>query len=77
MRDKVYLKVFLAKGEVKFGSTWKSKSRYISPFDIITKVDDLAYELTLPPNLDETYNVFRVSMLKKYRGMKVTFLLTI
>lgn len=66
MRDKFYLKVSPAKGKVRFWSTWKLKSRYIGPFDIIIEVNDLAYELTLPPSLDGIHNVFCVSMLKKY-----------
>lgn len=66
MTDKINLKVSPTKGEVRFGSTGKLKSRYRGPFDIIEKVCHLAYEVALPPILDGMYIVFHVSMLKKY-----------
>lgn len=64
--DKVYLKVSPTKGEVKFWSTRKLKSRYIWPFDIIGRVGDVIDELALPPNLEWVHNVFHVSVLKTY-----------
>lgn len=60
--DKVYLKVSQIKRALRFGSTWKLKTRYIGLFDIIVKVGDLA----LLPNSDGLHNVFHVSMPKKY-----------
>lgn len=64
--NKINLKVFPTKGEVRFRSTGKLKSRYRGPFDIFEKVRRLAYEVALPPILDGMYIVFHVFMLKKY-----------
>jgi len=40
--------------------------RYISLFDIIEKVGEVAYRLALPPRLSGIHDVFHVSMVKKY-----------
>ena len=40
--------------------------RYIGPFDVLKRVDIVAYQLALPPSLSSVQDVFHVSMLRKY-----------
>ena len=54
------------KGVVRFGKRGKLSPRYIGPFEILSRVGNSAYQLTLPLALLAVHNVFHVSMLKKY-----------
>ena len=38
----------------------------MGPFEILERVGDLAYRLALPPEFASVYDVFHVSMLRKY-----------
>ena len=42
--------------------------RFIGPYEAIEKVGPVAYRLALPPELENIHNVFRVSMLRRYRS---------
>ena len=64
--DWVFLKLSPWKGVVRFGKRGKLSPRYIGPYEIIERVDPLAYWLVLPPELSRIHNVFHVSMLRKY-----------
>ena len=64
--DFVWLKISPMKGVVRFGRRGKLSPRYIGPFEILSRVGDCAYQLTLPPALSAVHNVFHVSMLRKY-----------
>jgi hypothetical protein len=64
--DQVLLKVSPTKGVVRFGTTGKLSPRYIGPFAITARVGSLAYRLQLPDSMSGVYNVFHVSMLRKY-----------
>jgi ribosomal protein L21E len=64
--DLVFLKVSPWKGLMRFGKKGKLSPRYIGPFEILKRVRAVAYELALPPNLQQVHNVFHVSMLRKY-----------
>ena len=64
--DKVFLKVSLVRGTLRFGQKDKLARRYIGPYEILSKIGDVAYTLALPPELSEVHNVFHVSMLKRY-----------
>ena len=64
--DKVFLKVSHWKGILIFGRKGKLASRYIGPYEILERVGNVAYRLTLSPELERIHNVFHVSMLKKY-----------
>ena len=64
--DKVFLKVSPTRGTLRFGQRGKLSRRYIGPYDIVSKIGDVAYRLALPPELSGVHNVFHVSMLKKY-----------
>ena len=45
----------------------KLAPRYVGPFEIVRKNDEVAYYLNLPLQLGHVHNVFHVSMLKKYK----------
>ncbi|WVZ52174.1 hypothetical protein U9M48_003258 [Paspalum notatum var. saurae] len=63
--DYVYLKVSLMRGIRRFNMKWKLAPRYIGPFKILEKNDEVAYRLELPPSLSGVHNVFYVSQLKE------------
>ena len=60
------LKVSPWKRVMRFGKKGKLSPRFIGPFEILRRIGPLAYELALPPNLQQVHNVFHVSMLRKY-----------
>jgi hypothetical protein len=64
--DQVLRKVSPTKGIVCFGAFGKLSLRYIEPLVIIAWVGSLAYRLQLPDSMKGVYNVFHVSMLRKY-----------
>ena len=64
--EAVLLKVSPRKGLMRFGKKGKLAPRYIGPFEILSQVGKVAYELALPPQYRHVYNVFHVSFLKKY-----------
>ena len=64
--DHVFLKVMPKRGVVRFGKLGKLSSRFIRPFEILKRVDTVAYRLELPPSLLGVHEVFHVSMLRKY-----------
>nr|GEX99602.1 putative reverse transcriptase domain-containing protein [Tanacetum cinerariifolium] len=63
--DKVMLKVSPLKGVVRFGKRGKLNPRYIGPFQVLSKVGDVAYSLKLPQQLSRVHNTFHMSNLKK------------
>ena len=38
----------------------------MGPFELLERVDTLAYKVALPPSLSKIHNVFHVSTLRKY-----------
>lgn len=64
--DKVFLKVAPMKGVMRFGKKDKLSTRYIGPYEILDKIEDVAYRLALSPTLAKVHNVFHVSILRKY-----------
>ena len=60
------LKVSPWKGLTRFGKKGKLSPRFVGPFEVLKPVGKVAYELALPPHMHHIYNVFHVSMLKKY-----------
>ena len=41
-------------------------SRFVGPFEILERVDTVAYRLALPPSMSSVHEVFHVFMLRKY-----------
>ncbi|XP_060202543.1 uncharacterized protein LOC132630967 [Lycium barbarum] len=64
--DKVFLKVSPSKKIMRFGQKGKLSPRFIRPYEVLERVGPVAYKLALPPELDKIYNVFHVSMLRRY-----------
>ena len=62
----MFLKVSPMKGVMRFGKKGKLALRYIGPFEIRSRVGEVAYRLVLPPELSRIHPVFHVSMLRKY-----------
>jgi hypothetical protein len=63
--DFVYLKVSPMRGTRRFKVKGKLAPRYASPFKIISRKGEVAYQLELPPQLSDVHDVFHVSQLKK------------
>ena len=66
VRDHVFLKVMPKRGVVMFGKRGKLSSRFIGPFEILERVDTVAYRLALPSRMSGVHEVFHVSMLRRY-----------
>ncbi|XP_020081159.1 uncharacterized protein LOC109704786, partial [Ananas comosus] len=64
--DRVFLKVSPMKGVRRFGVRGKLSPRYIGPYEILERIETLAYRLALPLKLVSVYNVFHVSNICKY-----------
>ena len=64
--DHVWLRVSPMKGVMRFGKKGKLSPRFIGPFEILSRVGEVAYKLALPPSLSAVHPVFHVSMLWKY-----------
>nr|GEW30100.1 putative reverse transcriptase domain-containing protein [Tanacetum cinerariifolium] len=65
LMNRVMLKVSPWKGVVRFGKRGKLNPKYIGPFKVLSKVEDVAYRLKLPQQLSRVLNTFHVSNLKK------------
>lgn len=63
--EHVFLKVKARKSSLKLRSCKKLAARYFGPFEILNKIELVAYELMLPPNI-KAHNIFHVYLLKKY-----------
>ncbi|XP_028061583.1 uncharacterized protein LOC114265041 [Camellia sinensis] len=64
--DYVFIKVTLMKGQTRFGKKGKLSPRYIGPFQILERLGHVAYQIDLPPGMEQVHNVFHVSMLRGY-----------
>ncbi len=53
---------------MRFGRKRKLNPRFIWPYEVLERVDLLAYRLALPPELEKIHNVFHVSILRRYRS---------
>ena len=56
------------KGVMKFGKKGKLCHRYIGPYSIFKKIDNVVYELGLPKELISVHPIFHNFMLKKCIG---------
>ena len=64
--DMVFLEIFQMKKVMRFDKQGKLAPRYMRPFEIHSREDDVAYRLKLPPELSWIYPVFHVFILRKY-----------
>ena len=64
--DHVFLKAIPKRRVVRFGKRGKLSPRFIGPFEILERMGTVAYRLTLSPSMSGVYEVFHVSMLRKY-----------
>ena len=62
----MFLKVAPMKRVMRFGKKGKLSPRFIGPYEIVTRIAKVAYQLRLPAEMSAMHNVFHVSMLCKY-----------
>jgi hypothetical protein len=53
------------RGTRRFRVKGKLAPRYVEPFKIIDRKEEVAYQLELPPQLSDVHDMFHVSQLKK------------
>ena len=63
--NKVFLKGSPTKGIKRFGVRFKLSPRYIGPYEIIEKLNLVAYCLDLMVKLEHVHNVFHIFQLRK------------
>ena len=66
--DKVFLKVSPWRKVLRFGKKGKLSSRFIGPYEVLERIEQKVYHLALPLELAKLYDVFHVSMLRRYRS---------
>lgn len=64
--DKVFLKVSSLEKILRFGRKGKLSPRSIGSYEIIERVESVAYCLALLTKLQKIHDVFHVSMLRRY-----------
>nr|GEZ51516.1 putative reverse transcriptase domain-containing protein [Tanacetum cinerariifolium] len=50
---------------VRFGKRGKLNPRYVGPFKVLERIEDVSYKLDLPEELSRVHNTFHVSNLEK------------
>ncbi|XP_041009358.1 uncharacterized protein LOC121253408 [Juglans microcarpa x Juglans regia] len=66
VRNKVFLRTAPMRGVMRLGKNGKLSPGYVGPFEILDRIDPVAYRVALPPALSRVHHVFHVSMLRKY-----------
>ena len=64
--DQVFMRISPWKVVLRFGKKRKLSPRYMGPYEIVERIGEVAYRLRLPPELARIFDVFHVSMLRKY-----------
>ena len=64
--DHVFLNAIPKRGVVRFGKRGKLLPRFIGPFEILERIETVAYRLALPPSMLGVQEVFHVSILRRY-----------
>ena len=65
MGEHVFIKVRPKNSSLKLGSCANLAPKYCGPFEILSRMGQVAYQLALPPDL-KVHNFFHISVLKKY-----------
>ena len=65
MGEHVLIKVSPKNSSLKLGSCAQLAPRYCGPFEILSRMGQVAFQLALLLNL-KVHNVFHISVLKKY-----------
>ncbi|GKE62536.1 putative reverse transcriptase domain-containing protein, partial [Tanacetum coccineum] len=63
--DRVLLMVSPWKGVIHFGTKGKLAPRYVGPFEILKRIEPVAYRLRLPEEVSCVHDTFYVSNFKK------------
>ena len=66
--DKVFMKVSSWRKILRFGKRGKLSPIFIRLYEILDRITLMAYQLALPLELAKLYDVFHVSILRKYRS---------
>ena len=64
--DQVFMRISPRKGVLRFRKKGKLSPRYMGPYEIMERIGEIVYQLRLPPELARIYDVFHVSMFRKY-----------
>ena len=64
--NRVFLKISPMRGVMRFGKKGKLNPRFIGPFEISQRVGRLAYRVALHLDLVRTFDIFHISILRKY-----------
>ena len=64
--DHMFLRVTPVTGVGRALKSRKLTPHFIGPYQISEKIDEVAYQITLPPSLANLHDVFHVSQLRKY-----------
>ena len=62
--EHVFITIRPKKSPLKLGSCAKLVPRYCGPFEILSRIGQVAYQLALPPNL-RVHNVFYILYFKE------------
>ena len=65
--DKVFLKASLWRKVLRFGKKGKLSLRFIGPYEVLERIEPVAYRFGLSLELAKLHDVFHVSMLWRYR----------
>ena len=64
--NKVFLKASPWRKVLRFGKKGKLSLRFIGPYEVLERIRLVEYRLAVPLELAKLYDVFHVSMLRKY-----------
>ena len=70
----VYLKISTMKWVMRSSKKVKLSPRYMGPYQVVKRIESVAYELNLPIELALVHPVCYVSMLKKCIGNTMSIL---